>query len=160
MVKYITYSVLLTLIVTNILSGQLSVRLTPIKSDHIRVHHYGQHDKPFESFVITKVPLKLEVEEWQILVNEKVFSSSVSKVQNNKISFSARDENREFGLFKITVMIGGVGKDYYFKRRIDSVNFFKSWIKGIKSVKGSDDLIKVLDYILSRIDETRKVIPK
>lgn len=155
MVKFIFRFQLMVL--TGFCFGQQLPRTTDIKSDHIRIDHYGQHDKPFESFVITMQPLTLYVEEWEIRVNEKIFLTSLRIVQENKISKLIPDENREFGIFKISTMRRGEKKTYYFTKREESIIFFKSWLKDIKNVKGSDELVKRLDYILSRIDSTRKV---
>lgn len=122
MVKIIFVKTLMLL--TSFCFSQQLPRITELKSSHIRIDHYGQHDKPFGSFIITTQHLHLYPEEWQVFVSDKIFKTSMLIVQENKLSFLSRDENKEFGVFKITTVTNEQRKEYYFRKRKHAIDFF------------------------------------
>jgi len=132
--------------------GQRIPILTAIDSDHIRIDHIGENDKPFPSLVITTVPLKLQVEEWEILVSREVFSHVQNEITTSTLLHDTLPKYGEYGTFKIVVLKEGKRLEYFLWRRSDSIEFLKKLKASIIGKETAQQLTSQIDYLNRRID--------
>jgi hypothetical protein len=126
-----------------------------IDSDHIRIDHFGQIDKPFIPLIISAQHLNLSSDELEVFIGERVYSTVLTSIRESKYIGLEREVN-EFGVFRIWVFVSGKRTVYFLPTRVKSISFFKELKKKTSNQTGSEKLIKEIDYILSRIDWPKK----
>jgi hypothetical protein len=148
----VRYFVIILVAVNLSCTAQRIPNPTLITSDHMRIDHVGQNDKPFPSLVITTVPLDLQIEEWQILVSDSIFLVVKSLLEKSKLLKNELGSVREYGVFRIMASMKHNQKNYFLINRTDSVLFLQDLKTKIRQMRGSELLLSRIDYLLSRIE--------